>query len=110
MENGFPVTSEPQAMRPKVMVSIYDEVAQVFGGPWTALTPAEACRQFVASVRNPQNGMLHTNPEDYRLMVVAEWHEESGQVVAPTDGPRALMRGEAALPPSENPALQPVKE
>lgn len=69
----------------QVCVAIYDVKAQAYMRPFFTPREAMAVRMFVDEVnRAAEDNPLYRHPEDYRLMFILEWDDESGQVV-PSD-------------------------
>lgn len=64
----------------KVICSVYDAKAEVYGQPMFLRTNGEAIRSFVQEV-NREESMLHAHPEDYTLFLIGHYDEETGELV-----------------------------
>lgn len=72
------------------MYSIHDSAVNVFLPPHYTRTEAEAERNFVKNVKDPENGHLHTSAQQFNLFHVGEYDDESGQTI-PACPPRLVM-------------------
>ena len=59
--------------------SIYDNKAEYWCPPFTALTDAEAQRHFMDTANTPGN-RIHDHPNDFCLYKLAEWVDDLGEI------------------------------
>lgn len=62
------------------LYAIHDQAVKEYIGPEPARTHGEAERRFRTNVNNPQNGMLHSNPEHFSLYYIGDFDTKSGKV------------------------------
>lgn len=74
------------------LFTVYDTKAEVYFPPFGARHVAEAVRQFADLVANPAS-VLAKHPEDYRLFICGEFHQDSGIVVPLKDGVQLIEEG-----------------
>ena len=60
--------------------SVKDAKAATFGNPFYANNDQVAIRSFQAVADDP-NTTIHKNPEDFSLYKVAEWDDNSGEII-----------------------------
>lgn len=74
-----------------VCVAIYDIKAEAFMRPFFAPRTALATRSFTDEVNRPaEDNPLYRHPEDYRLMQIGEWDDETGLFV-PLTSPQLVV-------------------
>jgi len=76
-------------MTTKIICSVYDVKGAFYSTPFISLNEEMAARDFGAVVRDP-NTMLSKFPEDFRLVVIAEFDDISGAVI-PYKTPKFLV-------------------
>lgn len=65
----------------KVLVSVYDTKAEVFGTPFFVRSAAEGVRSFVDEVnREDENNVLYKHPMDFQLYQLATFNEVTGAI------------------------------
>lgn len=64
------------------LYAVHDSAVKEFIGPEAARTHGEAERKFKMNVNNPENQLLHTNPENFGLYCIGEYDSETGLLAA----------------------------
>lgn len=64
-----------------MMCSVYDEKVGCFMQPFCVRSRGEAIRGFMDACRDEKMA-FHMHPEDYKLYLVGEFLEDSGQLVS----------------------------
>lgn len=72
------------------MVSVRDSKAGVFNQPFFSRTLGEAERNFAELVKDPKS-FVAKYPDDYDLYQVAEYDDQTGQVI-PLDTPKHIVK------------------
>ncbi|WNK13715.1 MAG: nonstructural protein [Microvirus sp.] len=75
-------------------VAIRDIQLAAFGRPFYTPTLGAAIRSFHDEAKNPES-MIHNHPEDFELMELGEYNDETGQHKN-LDTPRQLSSGKTA--------------
>lgn len=66
----------------QIMMSAYDEKAQVYLPPFCCKTEGEGRRMFGDAVQEP-GSVLSRHPSDFSLYIVGSFNDSSGAVVVP---------------------------
>lgn len=74
-----------------ITVSIRDQQLAAYGRPWYAPTTGSAIRSFQDEANNPDS-MIHKHPEDYELVQLGTFDDETGQHQN-LSAPRQLITG-----------------
>lgn len=74
----------------KVLVSVYDKVANIYSGPMVEPNIDVAKRNFKLGVR--QNQMIMSNPGDFELVLVGTFQDEVVDGSSPISLPCADIR------------------
>lgn len=82
--------------------SVRDSKAEVYHLPFYVNTDAEAVRTFRTAV-NDERTTFNKNPEDFDLMYLGEYNDETGQYDQP-DTPRCVTKG--LYEKQDKPAIQ----
>jgi len=70
-------------MSTKPIYAIKDLAVQAFNVPFTARAKGEALRSFIDEVNN-QESQLHKHPEDYELHHIADFDDQTGEIIPKT--------------------------
>lgn len=61
--------------------SVYDEKSKKYGTPFYQHNGVTAIRSFKMEVNRPdENNVIYRNPEDFTLMHIGEYNEETGEI------------------------------
>lgn len=63
------------------LYSVYDKKSEVYANPFVLRNNAEALRGFATACNDPKT-MMHSNPEDFELVVVGGFNPETGEIIA----------------------------
>ena len=66
-------------MSEKVLVSVFDKVANLYSPVMTEVNQESAIRNFKSGAK--QNVQISACPEDYELRLVGFWDDETGKTV-----------------------------
>lgn len=69
------------------LYSIRDTKTEAFQAPWTSQNNNTAMRTFSDIAKNPES-MVNRHPQDYCLVKVGVWNDETGQ---PTPGSHVTL-------------------
>lgn len=72
------------------LYAVHDQAVKEFIGPEAARTHGEAERRFKMNVNNPENGLIHNNPENFSLFHIGEYDTETGKL-APMPEPQHII-------------------
>lgn len=76
------------------VLSVYDTVANMYGSPFYAISPAVAIRQFQAELARDGDGPMQTHPQDFKLFDLGHFDDSSGKIQM-YDQPIFLYQGSA---------------
>lgn len=65
----------------KPVIVVFDNVANTYKDPFYPPTTGVALREFSDAVNDPKNGQLYNHPNDFDLMVIGTWDEQTGKLV-----------------------------
>lgn len=74
----------------KILVSVYDKVANIYSAPMVEPNIDVAKRNFKFGVR--QNQVIMSNPGDFELVLVGAFQDEGGDGPSPISLPGADIR------------------
>lgn len=78
----------------RIICTIVDSAAQAHSQPMTFVSIGVAVRSFTDEVnRVAADNPYYQHPDDYTLMHVADFDEETGTLSEPEEGRRVLCRG-----------------
>lgn len=78
----------------RVVCTVVDSATELHGQPMFGPAIGALIRAFVDEVnRQAPDNSLYSHPEDYTLIYVANFDDESGVFVEPEGGRRVLARG-----------------
>lgn len=81
-----------------VVIAAKDSAIQAFGRPVFAPSPGAAVRSFVDEVnRQADDNPFNKHPEDFELVWLAEFDDETGVFTLPEGGSRVLARAKDVL-------------
>ena len=79
-----------------VVVAVFDHAVKAYARPFMVRSQGEALRSFIDEVnRKADDNALSRHPEDYELVDLARFDEESGEFTS--DGVKTLIRGKDAV-------------
>lgn len=76
-------------MSDKVLVSVFDKVANLYSPVMVEVNRESAIRNFKIGAK--QNAQISACPEDYELRLVGFWDDETGKVVGYMDNKSVLL-------------------
>lgn len=62
------------------LFSLFDRVANIYGAPFVAVNAESALRSVVQESRNPDAGPLYSHPQDFVVVAVGSFNNESGEL------------------------------
>lgn len=84
-------------MSEKVLVSVFDKVANLYSPVMTEVNQESAVRNFKLGAK--QNQQISACPDDYELRLVGIWDDETGKVVGYLgDAPVTLFKASDLFP------------
>jgi len=86
-------------MSDKVLVSVFDKVANMYSPVMVEVNKESAIRNFKIGAK--QNAQISACPEDYELRLVGFWDDETGKIVGYTDDNSVLLFKAQDLFPAE---------
>lgn len=86
-------------MSDKVLVSVFDKVANLYSPVMIEVNRESAIRNFKIGAK--QNAQISACPEDYELRLVGFWDDETGKVVGYSDDNSVLLFKAQDLFPAE---------
>ena len=76
-------------MSDKVLVSVFDKVANLYSPVMVEVNKESAIRNFKVGAK--QNAQISACPEDYELRLVGFWDDETGKLVGYSDDNSVLL-------------------
>ena len=86
-------------MSDKVLVSVFDKVANLYSPVMVEVNKESAIRNFKIGAK--QNAQISACPEDYELRLIGFWDDETGKVVGYSDDNSVLLFQAKDLFPNE---------
>lgn len=65
----------------KPVYAINDMVMESFKPPMVMDNDQTAIRQVTIAVKDPQSGLLNTNPKDFRLFRIGTYNDATGELI-----------------------------
>lgn len=77
----------------KAILSVYDSAVDAYAPPMTFQSVQQGIRTFIQEVnRADPNNQLHNTPDDFHLVHLANWDENTGIFHHHKDGPETVAR------------------
>lgn len=86
-------------MSDKVLVSVFDKVANLYSPVMVEVNKESAIRNFKIGAK--QNAQISACPDDYELHLIGFWDDETGKVVGYSDDNPVLLFQAKDLFPAE---------
>ncbi len=65
---------------PLLLLSIFDSISETYAAPFTSLNKNTAIRSFKQVANDPAT-TINKSPNDYTLVVVADWDDLQGKII-----------------------------